>query len=349
MGRKREIWQAPEAVGRFLQKPSGNELNGLGEKESRGPSTSFWHEPTNPHLKEIKEYVLDTIYTMEGAEKVSEAFHLNPDFDPSAESGQPGANEYLPRGPAPIDVSPAKAVESPEAFKSQIKEFVLDFSEDIGVTEMQSDWLYPGYNIKEKYVVVIAVAHDYEELSQAPSLIGDTRAVVDVGKQYTRGAIAAAELRNFIRSRGYAAENHEGPDASALLMIPAAIKSGMGELGKHGSLIHRKLGSAFRLAAVTTDMPLIVDTEDTFGADEFCATCQVCSNACPPDAIYPEKQWVRGEKKWYVDFDKCIPYFAEARSCAICIAVCPWSRPSVADNLVMKLARRKQRKQTINK
>ncbi|MCF6232365.1 MAG: 4Fe-4S dicluster domain-containing protein [Rhodobacteraceae bacterium] len=80
-----------------------------------------------------------------------------------------------------------------------------------------------------------------------------------------------------------------------------------------------------------------------FGIDEFCQSCRVCENACPPEAIAPEKQTVRGENKWYVDFDKCIPFFAETSGCAICIAVCPWSRPGVILNLAEKLARRAHR------
>ena len=47
-----------------------------------------------------------------------------------------------------------------------------------------------------------------------------------------------------------------------------------------------------------------------------------------------------GETKWYVDFDKCIPYFAEHLGCALCMVVCPWSRPGIADNLIAKLARK---------
>ena len=59
-----------------------------------------------------------------------------------------------------------------------------------------------------------------------------------------------------------------------------------------------------------------------------------------PFAIAPEKQTVRGVEKWYVDFDACIPYFAESSGCAICIAVCPWSRPGVGLNLAAKLEKR---------
>ena len=86
-------------------------------------------------------------------------------------------------------------------------------------------------------------------------------------------------------------------------------------------------------------MPLVADGPRDFGVDEFCASCQVCRRVCPPDAIFDEKQPVRGALKWYVDFDKCVPYFNDHYGCGICIAECPWSIPGVAPRLVDKLAR----------
>ena len=127
-------------------------------------------------------------------------------------------------------------------------------------------------------------------------------------------------------------------------MIPAAIAAGLGELGKHGSIINRTHGASFRLSVVSTDMPLLADEPDVFGADDFCHNCRICTDACPPDAIAEQKQLVRGDEKWYVDFDRCIPYFAETKGCAICIARCPWSRPGIADNLLVKMARRRERR-----
>jgi epoxyqueuosine reductase QueG len=126
-----------------------------------------------------------------------------------------------------------------------------------------------------------------------------------------------------------------------VVLIPAALACGFGELGKHGSIIHRDLGASFRLASVLTDVDLLPDAPDAFGADDFCTRCRVCEQACPPRAIAPGKQLVRGERKWYVDFDRCLPYFNEHGGCGICIAVCPWSLPGVADGLVAKLARRR--------
>ena len=46
---------------------------------------------------------------------------------------------------------------------------------------------------------------------------------------------------------------------------------------------------------------------------------------------------VRGTEKWYVDFDRCLPYFSKTYGCGICIAICPWSRPGVAPTLAAKL------------
>lgn len=141
---------------------------------------------------------------------------------------------------------------------------------------------------------MLAFAHNYERLRYVPSDETDGIGVTD-----------------------------PGPMASALLLIPPAIKCGLGEPGKHGSMISRHFRSGVRLAAVTTDMPLIATAPKRFGADEFCQSCQICARECPPAAIGPEKQMVRGVRRWYVDFDKCIPYFAESASCGICIAVCP--------------------------
>ena len=118
---------------------------------------------------------------------------------------------------------------------------------------------------------------------------------------------------------------------------------GFGELGKHGSLINPEHGSSFRLPAVLTDAPLAPTLPRAFGVDAFCASCRVREHPCPPEAIAPVKQMVRGTLKWYGDFERCLPLFNQTHGCAICIAVCPWSRPGVGLNLAAKLARRAAR------
>ena len=161
-----------------------------------------------------------------------------------------------------------------------------------------------------------------------------------VTRQYCRAAEAAKKLAGRLREQVMDSETVTGPMVGKILMIPPALECGFGELGKHGSLINPEFGSGFRLGAVLTDAPFATTPRREFGVDDFCSRCRVCENACPPFAIKPEKEMVRGTHKWYVDFDKCIPFFAETSGCAICIAVCPWTMPGVGLNLAKKLARR---------
>lgn len=330
MPRKKEVWEPHADTLAHMPEISGNTVNGLGEKESRRPSPFFWHAPEYQSFGEMQAYTLGLMHGLEDSAAISRAFALT------------RSGEFEQRGPAPVEVASNRAVKPANEWSRLVKEFALAHDADVvGIAEMEPEWIYEGFEVRERFVVVLGVAHDYTEMSQAPSLPGNNRAIVEVGKQYTRAAAAASHLLNFIREQGYPATAHPGPMAKDMLMIPAAIAAGLGELGKHGSLINRRLGSSFRLSAVTTDLPVMPDAPDVFGGDEFCTRCQVCSNACPPDAIFADKQWVRGVEKWYVDFDKCIPYFAESRGCGICIVVCPWSRPGVADNLLVKMARRK--------
>ena len=150
-------------------------------------------------------------------------------------------------------------------------------------------------------------------------------------------------MAGWLRRHGWDAEPVTGPMTGALAMIPPALACGFGELGKHGSIINRDLGASFRLSAVLTDAPFAPTPAQTHGIDGFCQNCRICEEACPPEALFAEKQTVRGVRKWYVDFEKCLPFFNQHHGCAICIAVCPWSRPGVGVNLAAKLERRAQR------
>jgi ferredoxin len=302
---------------------SGNAINGLGEEHIRRASPFFWHPPNRQTHGALQKEVTD--------------YHRRSDevrkwFSPTPPGG---------RGPDEVPQAPEKVEKSPGEWAAIIKEFTLAHEGDlVGITEIDPLWIYEGYELDEPRVIVVGVEMDYAELAEAPSSFENTRAAVVVAKEYNRAARACRELRNFILSQGYFAKAYQGPYATALNFLPAAIAAGLGELGKHGSLINRQYGSSFRLSAVTTDMPLELDTPDEFGADDFCMRCQACANACPPGAISNEKQLVRGVEKWYVDFDKCIPYFGETLGCALCLARCPWSRPGNAGNLIGKLQKR---------
>ena len=309
-----------------LLKVSGNPINGLGERTLRRASPFFWHPPDQHPWGDLQIVARQNSRRCPGAAAAFQAAYTHPELVPVAK--QPRAA-------------------SAGQFTAEASEFALSHEADaIGIAPMDPLYAFEGYTIDDPWVIILALAHNYEQLKQVPSDETNGAGVTDVGEQYARGTRASFALANWIRSQGYNAHAYPGPSAGALLLIPPAIASGLGELGKHGSLISRKFGAGVRLAGVTTDMPLMATAPDRFGGDEFCKTCQVCTRECPPGAISEHKQMVRGVERWYVDFDKCIPFFAESASCGICIAVCPWTRPNVRPTLLATMARRLEASET---
>ncbi len=130
-------------------------------------------------------------------------------------------------------------------------------------------------------------------------------------------------LAHQIGAFGYAARMQ--PNGGDIPIVPFAWLAGLGELGKHGSLISPELGSSFRLCAVTTDMPLEIDGPQDYGIDEICTSCNICSRFCPGDAIRDEKQEIKGLTRWLIDTPECEPWFHKLYGCKICLMVCPYN------------------------
>lgn len=121
-------------------------------------------------------------------------------------------------------------------------------------------------------------------------------------------------------------------DSAPVLERSWAQRSGLGWIGKNGNLLTKQNGSFFFIATLITDLDLIYD--DPFVKD-LCGTCTKCIEACPTDAILPDK---------VINGSKCISYFTielkdalipgEMKGrfenwsfgCDICQDVCPWNR-----------------------
>ena len=121
-------------------------------------------------------------------------------------------------------------------------------------------------------------------------------------------------------------------DSAPVLERTWAQKTGAGWIGKNGNLISKTDGSFFFIATIIVDLPLIYD--DPFAKD-FCGSCTKCIDACPTDAILPDKT---------IAGNKCISYFTiELKDaiipsgmkgtfdnwmfgCDTCQDVCPWNR-----------------------
>lgn len=323
MQRRTPVWDAPPEVLELMGPVSGNELNGWNEPEVRQPSLVMWANPAKLAHGAVQI-------------RMTEEFVSHPDLQ-----GVLRMNDR--HEPAPVAATQVER--RPDDWLQAIGDFTASKAghrvDQFAVTEPQAEWFFEGRSSELPWMVLLVVAMDHEQLSTAP----EHTSAIEVHKQYNRGTAAARALADWFRGQGFEAEGHGGPGAGPVQMVPAAIAAGLGELGKHGSIINRELGSSFRLAAVFTDAPLVAQQPDQFGVDDFCNGCRVCTDACPPDAIAPDKRLVRGVTKWAVDFDRCLPYFAESYGCGICIAVCPWSTPDAAPRLAENMLRKQERRE----
>lgn len=302
---------------------SGNQINGLGEADVRPPRLVYW--ATNPDT--IAHGALQRWF-----------YQVDPDNPQLAQARAQRAG-LLTEPLAPLTGDPVERMPTEWNADLQAMQDEGRF-EAWGVAQMDPAWVYEGQAVTQRRIVMLGVAHDPAQIATAPA----ATAGAEVVRQYGRAAAAAKSVASWLRQRGWDAEPLTGPMTGKVAMIPPALACGFGELGKHGSIIHPVHGASFRLAAVLTDAPLAPTPPSQHGIDAFCAHCRVCEQACPPEAIAPDKQLVRGQWKWYVDFDRCLPFFNQTHGCAICIAVCPFSRPGIGAKLVAKLARRAERR-----
>lgn len=313
---------------------SGNTINGLGETTARQPTPVYhrrWHK--HPWYWVQESFYARQMWDFIQGVIIFKSWRL----DKSRKN----------------PVAPVAKQDSCEAWSLRVKEEALKhrYCDVVGIAKVEPELVFDREwalgEVTEPWVIVIGHAMDYGEIAKnlekdqgkkkpfwKNKFLPEVREVLDT---YLRSQRAAFKLASWIRDQGYNATGHGGPKGAPINTLHAAIKAGLGELGKHGSIIIDELGSCLRFSYVLTDMPLVADESKVFGADDYCLRCQACTRACPPNAISDEKQLLRGVEKWYVDFDKCVPYFNENYGCAICISICPWSRPGKAPSLIEKL------------
>lgn len=297
---------------------SGNTINGIGEAKVRPPSPILWHDSEKLAHGEVQNW-----------------FWAQGSKEPELLALRAKRQEVINQPAAPL--SSKKLQHPPKKAARQIKSMAKESGAQlVGIVKTRPEWIFEGYEFDYPWIILLGVVMDHKKISTAP----EVTSAYEVVDKYIQGWVAARPIADWIQAQGWRAKASGGPMAGPVNVIPPALEAGFGELGKHGSIINREYGSSFRISAIFTDLPLIEDKIDVFGADEFCAQCHICTRACPVDAINDQKVIVRGEEKWYVDFDKCFPYFAETFGCGICIAVCPWSTPGRAPKMAEKMTKK---------
>jgi epoxyqueuosine reductase len=119
-------------------------------------------------------------------------------------------------------------------------------------------------------------------------------------------------------------------DSAPVLEKALAEKAGLGWVGKHTNLLHRKVGSWFFLGEIYTDLPLPTDQP----LEPHCGTCTGCIDICPTRAIVAPYE---------LDARRCISYLTieldgpipedlrpllgnRIYGCDDCQLICPWNR-----------------------
>lgn len=142
------------------------------------------------------------------------------------------------------------------------------------------------------------------------------------------------ELLNFIQEEIGEVNGRAFVDSAPVLEHAWANKAGIGWVGKNSLTLSKQKGSFFFLSELILDLDL--DYDEPIQTDH-CGTCTKCLDACPTEAILPDRT---------VDGSKCISYFTielkqeipEEMSgkfndwifgCDICQDVCPWNRFSL--------------------
>lgn len=260
-------------------------------------------------------------------------------------------------------VAPMKAeLGEPASETAEIKRLAKLFGADlVGVTDIDERWHYstrvdtrdfsPAPNeIPDgvTHVIVLGHAMDFDLVATYPSAL----AGASTGLEYSHEAAIVIQLATYIRNLGFEAMASMNDTA---LVIPYAVKAGLGEYGRNQMVITPEFGPRVRFSKIFTSLPLIADQPKPLGIRQYCDICTKCADACPPKALPfgepeaggPNKSTIRGVKKWSADCEKCFGYWAKLKSdCAICMRVCPFNRrnDNFADRLFRWLATGRWRK-----
>lgn len=142
----------------------------------------------------------------------------------------------------------------------------------------------------------------------------------------------------YLRQRGCAAEPvttdaavKTGPYDTRLPHKTAAVRAGLGWIGKSCLLVTPQFGSAVRISTLLTDAPLECGAQ----CDPRCGMCSVCVQACPAGALSGKTWGPQTSRDEIVSPEKCKRKQCElmkARTgietdlCGKCFAVCPFTR-----------------------
>jgi len=240
-------------------------------------------------------------------------------------------------------VAPDKvSIDDPSRESIEIKRLANLFGADlVGITEVDLRWHYSERVDTRDFtsvpnelpdgithVIMMGHAMDRSLVDTYPSAL----AGASTGLEYSHEASIVIQLATYIRNLGYEAVPSMNDTA---LVVPYAIKAGLGEYGRNQMVLTPEFGPRVRFSKIFTNLPLRADDPKPLGIRQYCEICTRCAEACPPKALplgeatdhRANRSTITGVKKWTADCEKCFGYWAKIKTdCAICMRVCPFNR-----------------------
>jgi epoxyqueuosine reductase len=122
-------------------------------------------------------------------------------------------------------------------------------------------------------------------------------------------------------------------DTGPLVERAAAVRAGVGWIGKNTCVLNQELGSWLLLGVILTSLPVGEDLSPHIAADR-CGSCTRCIDACPTQALVAPREmdasrciaYLTIEKKGAIAEELREPMGRQVFGCDICQDVCPWNR-----------------------
>jgi epoxyqueuosine reductase len=234
--------------------------------------------------------------------------------------------DQYPRFTGPV-AAEQRRFDSPHDAATFVKETAISCGADIvGICEIDEGDVYQGRSVTDRYAIAVGQRMRWQEFQVVPS----RESAIECLRVYFTLGETVISLAAALRAAGYACKVEHPIGDADLLHIPIGLKAGFGELGRHGSIIHPKLGPLFRMGSVTTCLEMTLDHPIDAGIARFCDTCRACRKYCPAHAIPDHRSTAAGKDhlgndRYIVDTGRCFPYFAKHNYCSICLPVCVYN------------------------
>ena len=183
-------------------------------------------------------------------------------------------------------------------------------------------------DLNHKNAIVVVVDQDYETMlgSTGDDWISGSQSFIG----YSNTALISCIMADYIRKLGYPARAHHAMSYQ-VVVPPLLLLAGIGEMSRAGIALNPFLGTRFKAAVVTTDLPLEPDKPIDFGLQLFCEKCLKCAVECPANAIPKgDKVMYNGYETWHFEAEQCSKFRTtnpHGSACGRCIKVCPWNKP----------------------